>query len=97
MVARDLWVWAQPGGFFGIPWANYLGWWLSASLLTLLLRPSNLANLWLLIVYSLTWLFQGLGLAVFWRQPGPALAGFLGMGLFVILSWRGFCTSQGER
>lgn len=90
MVARDLWVWTQPGGYFGIPWINYIAWWLSTAILTLLLRPANLANLWLLIVYSLTWLFQGLGLALFWQLPGPALAGFLGMGFFVLLSWRGY-------
>ena len=88
MVARGLWVWAQPGGYFGIPWSNYLGWWLSASLLTLLLRPSDLPTRPLLVIYTLTWVFQAIGQGLFWGQVGPALAGFAGMGVFAALAWR---------
>ncbi len=42
MVARGLWAWEVSGGYFGIPWANFLGWWLSATLLTLVTRPRQL-------------------------------------------------------
>ncbi len=90
MVARGLWVWDSPGGYFGIPWANYLGWWLSAVVLSLVLRPERLVNLWLLIIYTLTWLFQAIGLGIFWGQPGPALVGFVIMGIFVLWSWRSY-------
>ncbi len=89
MVARGLWVWERPGGYFGIPWVNFLGWWGAAALLTLLIRPADLPRRHLLVIYTLTWLFQAVGLGVFWGQPGPALAGFAGMGLFAGLAWHG--------
>jgi len=89
MAARDLWVWHTPGGYFGIPWSNYFGWWLSATALTLLLRPQNLPVRPILRIYALTWVLQVVGLGVFRGQPGPALAGFAGMGIFVGLAlWR---------
>ena len=89
IVARGLWVWESPGGYFGIPWVNFLGWWGAAALLTLLIRPADLPRRRLLVIYTLTWLFQAVGLGVFWEQPGPALVGFVGMGLFAGLAWRG--------
>jgi putative membrane protein len=88
MVARGLWVWDYPGGYFGIPWVNFLGWWLAASLITLLIRPRYLPRGRLMVIYTLTCIFQAIGLGLFWGQPGPALVGFLGMGIFVILAWR---------
>jgi len=88
MVARRLWLWEEPSGYFGIPWTNLVGWWCSATLLTLLVRPRELPRLRLLIIYSLTWLFQAIGVGIFWGQPGPALCGFLAMGLLAVLAWR---------
>jgi putative membrane protein len=95
MVSRGLWEWESivssgsfSGGYFGIPWSNYLGWWVSSSLLTLLLRPANLPAAPLLMIYTLTWLFQAMGLGVFWGQAGPALTGFIGMGFFALWAWR---------
>jgi uncharacterized membrane protein len=89
MVAREMWAWVQPGGvtYFGIPWANYLGWWLTSSLITLIIRPRQLPVIPLLIIYAVTWIFQAIGLGLFWGLPGPALAGFLGMGLFTVLAY----------
>jgi hypothetical protein len=40
-----------------------------------------------MIIYTLTWAFQAIGLGIFWAQPGPAVVGFLCMGLFVGWSW----------
>lgn len=88
MVARELWIWDNPQGYFGIPWINFVGWWLAGSLLTLLIRPKALPHRRLMVVYTLTWVFQAIGLGIFWGQPGPAVVGFLGMGLFVGWSWR---------
>ncbi len=88
MVAKGLWVWEQPGGYFGIPWVNFLGWMGLAFVLTLAARPASLPRLHLLVIYSLTWLFQAVGLGIFWGQPGPALVGFAGMGLFALAAWR---------
>jgi putative membrane protein len=90
MVARGLWVWEAPGGYFGIPWVNFAGWWLSAFVITLLVRPRGLPVRPLLLIYTLTWVFQAVGLGIFWGQPGPALAGFAGMGLFAALGWRSY-------
>jgi hypothetical protein len=94
MVARGLWEWDSTtignlaAGYFGIPWSNYLGWWVSSTLLTLLLRPKNLPAAPLLMIYTLTWLFQAMGLGVFWGQSGPAFTGFIAMGFFALLAWR---------
>lgn len=88
MVLHGLWFWENPNGYFGIPWLNFFGWWLSASLLTLLIRPRVSIRPPLMLIYTLTWAFQAVGLAVFWGQPGPALGGFLGMGFFTLWSWQ---------
>ncbi|NDJ78088.1 MAG: carotenoid biosynthesis protein [Chloroflexi bacterium] len=88
MVERKLWVWNQGGAYFGIPLVNFVGWWTTATLLTLLIGPDQLPRLPLLAIYTLTWAFQAVGLGVFWGQPGPALAGFAGMGVLVWLAWR---------
>lgn len=89
MVARGLWAWDNPGllNFFGIPWSNYLGWWLASGILTLIIRPNELPYIPLLIIYTIIWVFQGIGQGVFWGQPGPAIAGFFAMGTFTILAW----------
>lgn len=88
MVARGLWVWDSPGAYFGVPLLNYAGWWLASFGVTLVLCPKDMPRLPLLAVYTLTWLFQGLALGVFWGQPGPALCGFVAMGVFALLAWR---------
>ena len=87
MVAWGLWVWNNPGGFFGIPWSNYAGWLLTAALLTWLLRPAGLPVRPLLFIYTITWFLESFGLAFFWGLPGPALAGGLLMGFFVLVGW----------
>lgn len=86
MVAHGLWVWEIPGGYFGIPWINFAGWWLSSAILTWIIRPRKLSRPPLLTIYTLTWAFQAIGLGLFWGQPGPALVGFFGMGVFVFSS-----------
>lgn len=88
MAARGVWVWERPGGYFGIPWSNYAGWLISAALITLLAKPGPLADPKLVLIYSLTWLFQGVAQFFFWGQPGPALVGFLFMGIFSVAAWR---------
>jgi len=88
MVAHGLWRWEEPGGYFGIPWVNFLGWWATATALTWLVNPRDLPRRPLLIVYTLVWLFQAVGLGILWGQPGPALAGLLGMGVWAVAAWR---------
>ncbi|MGQ9768093.1 MAG: carotenoid biosynthesis protein [Anaerolineae bacterium] len=93
MVARSLWVWEKSGGYFGVPLTNFGGWWLAATLLILIVGrvfPAPVApavRLRLVIIYTLMWAFQVVGLGLFWGQPGPALVGFIGMGVFVVAGW----------
>jgi lycopene beta-cyclase len=88
MVSWDLWIWEQPGGYFGIPWLNYGGWFLTAVVLTAVIRPQRLPQRPLLLIYTITWALETVGLLFFWGLVGPALVGFAGMGLFVFLGWR---------
>ena len=83
MVNWGLWVWDQPGQYFGIPLVNYAGWFLVSALITVLARPSALPTRPLFVIYALTWLIETMGLILFWGMYGPAAAGFIGMGLFV--------------
>lgn len=87
MVSHGLWVWEQAGGYFGIPWVNFVGWWAVATALTWLVTPSDLPHRPLLAVYTLVWIFQAAGLGALWGQPGPALAGLVGMGVWVVAAW----------
>jgi lycopene beta-cyclase len=96
MVAWNFWQWATPvavtspismEAYFGIPWINFAGWFVSAVVLTLAARPPRLPARPLLLIYTLTWALQSIGLALFWQMPGPALFGFVAMGIFVVLGW----------
>lgn len=93
MVAWGLWLWDDPGGYFGIPWTNYLGWLLAAALITVVVRPQKLPVYPLLIIYTVTWVLETIGLLVFWGLAGPALVGFVAMGSLVGLAW----SLRGER
>ena len=87
MVKWNIWVWKRPGVYFGIPWVNFAGWFLAAALITALVRPSALPERPLLLIYSVTWIMETVGLMVFWTLPGPAISGFIGMGVFVLLAY----------
>jgi uncharacterized membrane protein len=87
MVGLGFWVWEQKGGYFGIPWVNFLGWALAAGLMTAVVRPAPLPLGPLHLIYAITWLLETIGLAIFWGQPRPALVGFLGMGAMLAWAW----------
>jgi lycopene beta-cyclase len=86
MVDWGLWQWEVPGGYFGIPYANFAGWFVAAFLITLCVNPYRLPLFPLLGIYIATWILQTIGLAFFWKLPGPAIYGFLAMGLFIALA-----------
>ena len=91
MVSWQLWEWDSPGIYFGVPLLNFAGWTLTAFCITLFLqatiRLDPLPVEALLLVYSLVWLLEAVGLGLFFRLPGAAAAGFLGMGIFVAIAW----------
>jgi acyl-phosphate glycerol 3-phosphate acyltransferase len=91
MVGWKLWIWsdAEEGPrYFGIPWVNFAGWLGASALITwIAARPHLVAALPvrpLLLIYGLTWALEGFGQLVFWRLPGPALGGAVGMGLCLL-------------
>jgi putative membrane protein len=91
MAHWGLWIWdAQsiPGAYFGIPLVNFAGWLAVSALITALARPPALPQPPLIAIYALVWLIEAVGQMVFWRLYGPALCGFIGMGVFVWLAWR---------
>lgn len=87
MVMWNLWVWEQPGGYFGIPWTNYLGWFLSASVITAVVRPAELPHPPLILIYALVLALEVIGLVFFWGLVGPGLVGFAGMGGMLAWAW----------
>jgi lycopene beta-cyclase len=84
MVHWGLWRWASPGIYFGIPLTNYLGWFLASFLLSFLFVPINTPVTPLVIIYTVMWFLEFFGLVFFWGMPGPAIFGFVGMGLMLV-------------
>ncbi len=87
MVGWGLWVWERRGGYFGIPWVNFAGWALAASLITAIVRPAALPVAPLVLVYAITWALETVGQLVFWRLYGPALVGSAAMGALLAWAW----------
>jgi putative membrane protein len=87
MAGWGFWVWEQPGQYFGIPLSNYLGWLVVSGLLTLAANPKDLPFGPLSLVYVLTWALQTIGQGIFWSQLGPAIVGFIGAGIFIMLAY----------
>lgn len=83
MAAWGFWQWEQAGGYFGIPWSNFVGWMFGAVGATLLARPSQLPQRPLIIIYGITWALETIGQLFFWGLPGPAIVGCCGMGIFI--------------
>lgn len=88
MVVWGFWRWAEPSGYFGIPWVNFAGWILASLVITALVDPPDLPIRPLLVVYAITWALETIGLLAFWNLPGPALVGGVVMGVFLALALR---------
>lgn len=102
LVARGMWVWEQPGAYFGIPLSNYAGWLWTGWVLfygwerwglrffTAAPQPSSQST-W---QDRAPWVaYTGIGvmyvlLAVAVGQSGAALAGGMAMGSVALWSWR---------
>ncbi len=94
MVHIGQWVWETPGGYFGIPARNFLGWWLTVFITVGLfetwaapepLRERQEAPLgWMLVLYGLIG-GSNLVLSVQRGLTGSALAGFWAMVPWLVL------------
>ena len=84
MVSWGYWRWRHRGIYFGIPVRNFIGWFVSALLISFFLAPLQELPWQLAGVYVLTWLFQLGGQLLFWKLPGPAIGGFLTMAPFAV-------------
>lgn len=90
MVGWGFWEWANPVGYFGIPWVNFLGWLLVSAVITALAQPKKLPVQPLLLIYGITWALQTIGQIFFWGLPGPGLVGGVVMGSFLLLALRAY-------
>ena len=90
MITWKIWVWDNPGNYFGIPGINYLGWLVVSALVTILVRPSKLPIAPLLIIYTAIWLLKSFGLGFFWGILGPAIVGCIVMGSITFFAWHSF-------
>ena len=92
MVGWNLWQWAHPVGYFGIPWLNFVGWLIASAVITLIARrlaPLNdLPSRPLIAMYAVTWALETIGLLCFWGLTGPALVGGAAMGLVLLAALR---------
>jgi acyl-phosphate glycerol 3-phosphate acyltransferase len=91
MVNWRLWIWSdanQGPRYFGIPWTNFAGWLGASAFITWVAMGAPLVAALpiapLLVVYGLTWALESFGQLVFWRLTGPAISGFIGMGLCLL-------------
>ncbi|MFW5684341.1 MAG: carotenoid biosynthesis protein [Spirochaetota bacterium] len=95
MVRWRFWEWRRKGFYEGIPLVNFLGWFAVAFAITALLAflgrtigvalVSGVPSAPLILVYAVTWLLMFVGQMLFWKLRVSAVAGFVAMGLFVVL------------
>jgi putative membrane protein len=99
MVYKGHWIWDTPGGYFGIPWSNFFGWWLT-TFVTLALylwisqrvstaRPTASGptdDRPMLILYAVTGLNSIIGDYLI-GLSGPAVVGLVAMGVWTIWGW----------
>ncbi|MEO1286577.1 MAG: carotenoid biosynthesis protein [Chloroflexota bacterium] len=93
MVNWGFWIWDNPSGYFGIPYSNYFGWLLVATLVTgvvmMVVKPPKLRIFPLALVYGIVWFLQTIGQGVIWQQLGPAIVGCVAMGsVMAVAYWR---------
>jgi len=100
-VSLDFWIWAEPGAWFGIPWTNYVGWFVIVAAYTLwhdvLLRIGpkrtwvQIAAAWLTVPLAFG-TFVGVMLAYLWIEAravvDPDMLVVLFFGLWLALSIR---------
>jgi putative membrane protein len=87
LVRWGVWRWQSRGGYFGIPWRNYLGWLAVTGAMTSALPPDRLNPQPLAVLYSAACVLEVIALSVLWPCRGPAIVGGVVMGAVAILAW----------
>jgi putative membrane protein len=90
LVSWRVWQWRNRGGYFGVPWGNFLGWLCVTVALTVVLQPGPLEPLPLALLYTTAWVMEIIALLVAWPQWGPAFVGGVIMGAAVVSAWLRF-------
>lgn len=89
MVTWGAWRFDDPGvgTYVGIiPWSNFVGWLLAASLITLAARPTRLPAAPMLTIYAITWALHLIGQLAFWGLPASGIIGGIVMGAVLLLA-----------
>ena len=84
MVKWGFWEWDQDGAYLGIPIRKFIGWFMTALLMGLILFPPAIPVAPLLLLFSLIWIMQFVAQLFFWNLRISAFVGFVAMGLFVL-------------
>jgi len=95
MVAWDFWRWRRKGVYQGIPFVNFAGWFVVAFAINALVAligsalgvplVSGVPAAPLVLIFLVTWVLMFVGQMAFWRLRVSAVAGFVAMGVFVVL------------
>ncbi|MET8146438.1 carotenoid biosynthesis protein [Sphaerisporangium sp. NPDC005288] len=94
MLRLGLWRWEDTGPYRGVPFSNFVGWFLVSLLVMVLIDrvaggPSS-GSTGLVAVYTVMAVMETIGFAAVFRPPDllVAAAGGVAMGTFALLAWR---------
>lgn len=95
MTARQLWVWDQPGFYYGIPLQNFAGWWLTGFAVVLaylwmggrLERSDRSFDRWMALLLAVTFVSNSLD-SLLYKLYLPPLLATLTMLVWLFLFWR---------
>jgi lycopene beta-cyclase len=89
MVEKEFWTFASGGLYFGVPFSNFVGWYVSGFVLVWLLmklepKLKNDSPSTLHLVFAVQTFLMGVGLTVFFGMPLAGLVTFVAMGLCLV-------------
>lgn len=89
MVNKEFWTFASGGVYFGVPFSNFVGWYVSGFVLVWILmrlEPKLRADTprTLHLVFAVQTFLMGFGLTVFFGMPVAGLVTFVAMGLCLL-------------
>lgn len=94
------WQWHTEGGFYGMPWVNWFGWWLTGTLVAAVFwKVSAWKGEWEPAAFAL-YLVQGAfmaGMAWLYLRPLASLLWLVSVGVVTVLAWRRLRTQNVSR